>query len=156
MRPDHLPSTLTSLSFDTTFSNGLSSSCLHSSLTFLSFGRYFNQPLKGTFHRLTHLFLNDDYPRPIIFPPNLIQLKFGKQNYSLQSLPSTITNLDVGNIFNECINNSFPILLTHLTFGRCFNQPVDCLPPTLTHLYFGFFFWSDNWFSSYLSHSPSF
>ena len=40
--------------------------------------------------------------------------------------------------FNSKIQSGyFPSSLTHLTFGRSFNQSVDSLPPRLTHLIFG-------------------
>ena len=38
--------------------------------------------------------------------------------------------------FNQPIDN-LPDSLTHLTFSYCFNQPIDNLPDSLTHLSFG-------------------
>jgi hypothetical protein len=40
--------------------------------------------------------------------------------------------------FNAPIKGvSWPLRLTHLTFGSCFKQPVDTLPASVTHLAFG-------------------
>ena len=41
--------------------------------------------------------------------------------------------------FNQPVDN-LPCTITHLTFGYRFNKPVDNLPCTITHLTFGFFF----------------
>src|SRR5690606_36772488 len=41
--------------------------------------------------------------------------------------------------FNQTID-SLPDTLTHLTLGDSFNQPVDKLPTTLTHLTLGYWF----------------
>jgi hypothetical protein len=41
--------------------------------------------------------------------------------------------------FNQPVDN-LPLSLTHLTFGFNFNQSVDKLPLSLTHLYFGCWF----------------
>ena len=41
--------------------------------------------------------------------------------------------------FNQQVDN-LPNTLTHLTFGTNFNQQVDNLPNTLTHLTFGGYF----------------
>ena len=39
-------------------------------------------------------------------------------------------------LFNQPVNN-LPDSITHLTFGRHFNQPVNYLPNSITHLTFG-------------------
>jgi hypothetical protein len=53
----------------------------------------------------------------------------------IHSLPHTIKYLDMSTLwkFNQPVDK-LPPILTHLTTGFCFNQPVDKLPPTLTHL----------------------
>ena len=38
--------------------------------------------------------------------------------------------------FNQLIDN-LPPSITHLTFGTCFNQLIDNLPSSITHLTFG-------------------
>jgi hypothetical protein len=43
---------------------------------------------------------------------------------------------DEDSYFNEKVDN-LPLSLTHLTFGYSFNKPVDNLPKKLTHLTFG-------------------
>jgi hypothetical protein len=50
-------------------------------------------------------------------------------------LPSTLTHLTFGKYFDQKVNN-LPKTLTHLTFGEHFNQKVNNLPKTLTHLTF--------------------
>ena len=42
-------------------------------------------------------------------------------------------------LFNQPVNN-LPDSITHLTFGRHFNQPVNYLPNSITYLTFGEYF----------------
>jgi hypothetical protein len=64
-------------------------------------------------------------------------------NESLQTgdlLPSTLTNLALGDNFNQqLLPGVFPPKLTHLEFGNSFNQPIDpdVLPCGLSYLKFG-------------------
>ena len=54
-----------------------------------------------------------------------------------EALPPKLTHLTFGRWFNQPLDNvTLPPTLTHLTFGYRFNQPLDnvTLPPTLTHL----------------------
>jgi FNIP Repeat len=53
-----------------------------------------------------------------------------------KALPPTLTWL---NKFNQPVDK-LPLTLTHLTTGDNFNQPVDKLPLILTHLTTGFYF----------------
>jgi hypothetical protein len=51
----------------------------------------------------------------------------------------SLTHLTFGYTFNQRVDALPPSLthLLHLTFGQCFDQPVDALPLSLTHLTFG-------------------
>ena len=53
-------------------------------------------------------------------------------------LPNSLTHLQFGKYFNQPVDN-LPSGLTQLIFGKYsdFNQPVDNLPNSLTHLTFG-------------------
>jgi hypothetical protein len=56
------------------------------------------------------------------------------------SWPLRLTHLTFGRCFDQSVDR-LPASLTHLTFGWSFNRPVDRLPTSLTHLTFG---WSFN------------
>ena len=86
---------------------------LPSTITCISFGNPFNQPVS---HRL---------------PPSLMQLSFGANfDCLVDHLPETITHLVFGFCFNQAVD-SLPKSMTHLTFGDMFNQPLTNLPPML-------------------------
>lgn len=75
------------------------------------------------------------YQRKVILPP-----KHYTFNWNL--LPSTLTHLTFGINFNLPVDKKLPHSLTHLKFknniwGTGFNQPIDHLPPRLTHLVVG-------------------
>jgi hypothetical protein len=86
-------------------------------------------------------------------PPNIKVLKF-PANYNMiqiDKIPQGVVKLWLSNPFNSSIdkllNCNFgtnkpkpPTKLTHLVFGREFNQGVNYLPDTVTHLFFGEFF----------------
>lgn len=62
----------------------------------------------------------------------------------LQQNGAVITHLTFGREFNQDVRNKLPETLTHLTFGDLFNQEVkDGLPKNLTHLKFGEIFQKD-------------
>jgi len=55
--------------------------------------------------------------------------------------PLLITHLTFGYYFNQPINDAIPSSVTHLTFGGHFNQPInDAIPSSVTHLIFGWNF----------------
>src|SRR6056297_3499185 len=86
-----------------------------STLTHLTFGRWFN------------------------LPPTLTPLTFN-QPLDNVTLPPSLTHLTFGRHFDEPLDKvTLPLSLTHLTFGDDFNQPLGkvTLPPTLTHLTLG-------------------
>lgn len=47
-----------------------------------------------------------------------------------------ITHLTFDKHFNLPVD-SLPLTLTHLTFGKRFNQTINALPPSITHIVFG-------------------
>ena len=55
-----------------------------------------------------------------------IRSKFN-QEVNLLTQPQLLTHLTFGHCFNQEVN-LLPHLLTHLTFGHCFNQKVNLLP----------------------------
>lgn len=100
---------------------------------------------------LNHSF-NDDIHQDFL-PTSLKTLKFTKEssfNYPLhlQSLPSHLTTLILGDEFNQPLEvGIFPPTLTKLKFGDLFDQPIhlNVLPKSLLYLKFGLYF--DNTFS---------
>ncbi len=55
------------------------------------------------------------------------------ENNNFQGLENIVSN------FNQSIDN-LPSSITHLTFSHNFNQLVDNLPSSITHLTFGYYF----------------
>lgn len=66
------------------------------------------------------------------------RLTIGKEfkSFDLISLPPYITHLNLGQYFNESVDN-MPTFITHLKFGDHFNQPAYNLPPKLIAVRFG-------------------
>ena len=93
-----------------------------SSITHLTFGTNFNQPVNALPPSITHLTFD----------------RYSKFNHPVDSLPSSITHLTFGDYskFNHPVSN-LPSSITHLTFGINFNQPVDSIPSSITHLTIG-------------------
>jgi FNIP Repeat len=60
------------------------------------------------------------------------QLEIASTILLINFLPHSL-NLITGDEFNQPIDE-LPLTLTHLTTGEYFNQSVDKLPPKLTHL----------------------
>lgn len=92
--------------------------------------------------------LPSDLPRlhiaklPSSFPPSLTCLSFAPYfNEPIHDvkLPLSLTHLEFGKMFNQSIDN-LPLGLIFLTLGEYFNQPVDKLPLSLTHLSLGEYF----------------
>ena len=134
---DTLPLTLTHLSLGRYFNQPVNN--LPPALTHLSFveGWDFNQNVDSLPARLTHLFLATRFNQPENLPPTLVHLTFGVRfNQPVNYLPSTITHLTFATEFNQQVNK-LPLSLSYHTFGVEFNQTVDSLPPLLTHLTFG-------------------
>ena len=60
------------------------------------------------------------------------------------SLPLNLAHLTFGRNFNQDIKGALPLNLTHLTFHGCFNQDIKgALPLNLTNLTFGYNFNKD-------------
>ena len=88
--------------------------------------------------------INDD---TIIFAPNFNELldlelinKYKNLIFSDYALNVYYDKSHfIKSLFNQEINN-LPNSLTHLTFGSYFNQKINNLPNSLTHLTFGYNF----------------
>jgi hypothetical protein len=137
---------------------------LPNSITHLTFGEQFNQPVghqgcedincpRNLPNSITHLTFGYIFNQPVNNLPNSItHLTFEGRNFNQpvghqgcedincpRNLPNSITHLIFGDDFNQPVNK-LPNSITHLTFGYCFNQPVDNLPNLITHFTFGFYF----------------
>ena len=95
--------------------------------------------------KITYLYFGKDFNQPVDnLPSGLIHLAFDRNsnfNQSVINLPSGLTHLKFREDFNQEVNN-LPSGLTYLKFGvnSKFNQLIDNLPVSLTHLKFGY--WS--------------
>lgn len=115
--PLHLPPSVTILFWD--FNLPLD---VPPSITSLTFGSEFNQPLDN-------------------LPPSLKRLKFisvSSFSHSLDNLPPSLTHL-LGVHFNQPVDH-LPSSLVQLELFGTFNQPIDHLPASLTHLSLGMHF----------------
>jgi hypothetical protein len=56
-------------------------------------------------------------------------------NLPIDNLPSSLTHLELGYVFNRPICK-FPIKLQYLTFGAGYAQPINNLPPDLVSIEF--------------------
>jgi hypothetical protein len=107
---------------------------LPSSITHLSFGYYFNQPvdtqeilstdnISGLKQSLSHSIATD-----------CAHHKFTESKFIGCNLPSSITHLSFGKNFNQPIDN-LNDAISHLSFGKKFNHQIENLPDTITYLY---------------------
>lgn len=158
-----LPQSLHHINFmESCFDHPISSFPPH--LETLQFNEEFNQPINLP-DSLTCLSFGDQFDQPIPqFPSKLISLKFGSDfNQPISSFPSFLKNLTLGCCFNHPLP-SFPHSLVELSFlhhdnwrdefcveyehsltlppylrsfyfGKCLNQPVlNNFPPSLEYL----------------------
>ena len=57
------------------------------------------------------------------------------------NIPSSVTHLTFGKVYNKRIAKHVPDSATHLSFGNTFNQDITgCIGSNITHLYFGYQF----------------
>lgn len=135
-----LPSTLQHLTLPPWFNSSLSSP-LPNSLTYLKFGRCFDQQHFPYCPNLRYLEFGDKYNRPLLsLPPFLTHLIFGKHfNQTLSSLPPILRTLFFApdSHFNHLLP-PLPDSLTRLSLGDHYDCPLPCpLPTNLTHLILG-------------------
>jgi surface protein len=157
---NHLPDSVTHLTFGRQFNQPIAVDVLPLGLTHLTFGADFNQPIGENVlpKTLTHLTFGywSKFNKPIgqnVLPQTLTHLMFGlpfrrglvyngslfNQSIEENVLPDGLKHLGFNGYFNkELKENVLPAGLTHLTFGVAFNQPLhpNVLPEGLTHLTF--------------------
>ncbi|CAM9608175.1 unnamed protein product [Ectocarpus fasciculatus] len=167
------PPSLEEMTFGEHFNAPINQVAWPDSLQQLSFGRSFNQPIAGVSFppSLQQLKFGLAFDQPIDgvgWPPRLRRLTFGARfNRHLVSLPSTLEQLTFGYFFDnrsvsgavwpstlmvltfghdfdtDIIGVTFPASLQRLTFGFCFNRPINCdgvgvaFPLSLQQLSFG-------------------
>lgn len=101
------------------------------------FSFYTSDPLPPN---LTHLFVGANFNlSPHFFPSSVQHLRFGSMKYEkclfnlpLSNLPPNLTHL-LKDEFDQPVD-SLPSSLSHLTIIGNFNHPIDLLPPSLTYL----------------------
>lgn len=135
-----LPSSLTFLEFGKSFNQPINLSQLShlTHLSYLSFGHIFNQDVNDMLlSSLTFLSLVSLKYQLKSLPPKLIHLDLGQSyNNPIPSLPSSITRKNLGQLpANNVVISTLPPSLKHLSFPNSFFQPIDSLPDTLTYLY---------------------
>lgn len=116
--PKKFPKNVESIIFNDYFNVKFDKFNEYHCLTFLEFGKFFNQPL-------------------INLPPNLITLKFGpyyNQPFLFCHIPSTLETLIFGLYFNQLLNLE-KTCIKFLIVGMSFNQSIQ-LPNTIQKLYF--------------------
>jgi hypothetical protein len=130
-------------------------------ITHLTFGRYFNQELTDLPPSLTHLYLGISWNKPLVLPLSLTHLTIAC--YACVSPIHPLPNLQYINIretgivqsfgaemfpklthlllcpSSNFIEKDFSPYLTYFFCGVAFDQPIDSLPSSLTHLVFNLF-----------------
>eukprot|EP00026_Physarum_polycephalum_P005778 Phypoly_transcript_05816.p1 GENE.Phypoly_transcript_05816~~Phypoly_transcript_05816.p1 ORF type:complete len:375 (+),score=57.92 Phypoly_transcript_05816:484-1608(+) len=155
-----LPPLITHLTFGDYFKQHISS--FPPALTHLVLGICFGKPLPDLPPTITHITLTNrwnstplpSYPLPNLQYLNVQETSFNQpisgdlypqlthlllpRDFSISTLPPLLTYLYVGSRFNQPIND-LPKSLTHLVFPFIcnFNKPINKLPPSLTHLILG-------------------
>lgn len=104
---------------------------LPQSWTKISLGPGFCNSVDLAKSNVTHLTLSTYNDNPIFLPPTLRYLDAGRLRH-LPAVPN-LTHLKFGRKFNQSIDK-LPRTLTHLTLGCEFNQPITKLPPMLRYL----------------------
>jgi hypothetical protein len=118
------------LALNYNFDRELHPEVLPDSLIHLNFGKKFNQPLVKDLlpNSLTTLTLGYYFDKPLVkdvFPNSLTNLTINTNKINLLDpyiLPNSLTHLNLGEYFNQEINNKLPLTITHLTFGRYFHN----------------------------------
>jgi hypothetical protein len=106
-------------------------------VTHLSFGFMFNQRVDHLHHGITHVVFGILFLQPIDhLPSSVVHVVFTP---SCRLKPSAGIESLALSLFNQCINNLPPNLLS-LSLSSLFNKPVKRLPSKLTHIVFGDYF----------------
>ncbi|EGC36878.1 hypothetical protein DICPUDRAFT_150571 [Dictyostelium purpureum] len=142
----HLPNSVIKIQFKDSFNEIIEDFSLPSNLKALQFGFKYNQALsKGLFaniSNLTYLEFGKCFQQPIdpqTLPQTLTYLKFGSyynQPLEIGSLPKSLKTLKLSFEYNQEIkDNVLPVGLTALSFGFHYNKPLpSTLPSSLTFL----------------------
>ncbi len=138
-----LPRSLTHLTFGKDFNCPIDSALNDLvNLTFLKFSTQFDQPIQRLPPRLIHLCFGPFFNKPLPSLPLSLQcLMFGSSfNQRIPELPllDKLSHLVFDHDFNQLID--LPKNLISLSFGFCFNQPINFLPHKLRHLTLGLLF----------------
>ncbi|KYQ88710.1 hypothetical protein DLAC_10731 [Tieghemostelium lacteum] len=130
-----------------TFNQHIPAGFFKDSVTLISFGNVFSNPLSSGVlpENLQTLILSDAWNHTIedrLLPITLTHLEFGyKFNGWLPKLPPNLITLKFGYDFNSPIDHCLPITLENLIFSSKFDQPIENINlPRLKSLYFGNFF----------------
>ena len=147
VKPNELPDTVITLTFNCDFNKKLNVGVLPPSLKTLTFGSKFNQPIELDVlpQSLETLTFDNDFNQLIkqgVLPPSLKTLTFGSyfnQPIELDVLPRSLETLTFYSYFNQSIKlDVLPQSLKTLTFSYDLNPPLEpgVLPQSLETLTF--------------------
>jgi len=119
--PDHIQSLILGDSFNQPFD------IVCPSLTFLQFGRDFNQHISpNQIPNVTHLNFGYHFNQDIIIPKTVTHLTFGdKFNKYLNRIPDSVTHLTVGYYFKFDYHVRIPKNIISLTYSDLYDRPID-------------------------------
>ena len=134
----NLPISVTHLTVGNNFNEKLK--YLPNKITHLTIGNNFNKRLDKLPDSLTHL----TFPKSRAFfgslnrlPKKLTHLILPRYHNTIDNLPHSLIYLEVGDCYNEPIDNLLPPSLSYLELGTDFNQSIDNLPKKLSQLILG-------------------
>lgn len=96
---------------------------------------------KWHFNCLTNIIVRTLFRFPINASRVTFDDSFDNTIKNISKLNKNITHLTFGKLFNQPVENFIPNSVTHLKFGDHFNKPLNFIPNSVTHLKLGKFYY---------------
>lgn len=138
---DYLPQNILEIKFGELFTQSID--YLPDHVKIITFGNKFNKYIDYLPNTITHIYFGNDYNHDLRrLPMELEYIKFGKSfNKQMFNISESLKTIVFGDNFNQKIDRYWwkdISRTTHITFGIAFNQNIDDLPNSITHIIFPF------------------